>query len=79
MNEILQLSIPERLELIENIWESIAPVPDALELTDPQGQELNRRLELYKQNPPLGSSSKEVKYRIEHSRCLPTSSSNPSP
>ncbi len=68
MNEILQLSIPERLELIENTWETIEAVPDAIELTDAQRQELDRRLELYRQNPTSGSTWEEVKQRIENSR-----------
>jgi len=65
MNEILQLSIPERLELIENIWETIEAVPDAIELTNTQRQELDRRLELYRQNLTSGSTWEEVKQRIE--------------
>lgn len=68
MNDILQLSIRERLELIENIWESIEAVPDAVELTEAQRRELDRRLELYRQNPTSGSTWEEVKQRIENSR-----------
>lgn len=68
MNEILQLSVPERLELIENIWESIEAVPEAIELTDAQREELDRRLELHRQNPRLSSTWEVVKQRIENSR-----------
>jgi len=51
LNEILQLSIPERLDLIERIWDSISAVPDAIELTDAKRQELSDSLERYRQNP----------------------------
>ena len=65
INQILQLSISERLELIENIWNSIADMPDEIELTEAQKQELDYRLELYEQNSEIGSNWEEVKQRIK--------------
>ncbi|WP_293136021.1 addiction module protein [Okeania sp. SIO3I5] len=46
INQILQLNISERLELIENIWNSIADMPNEIELTQTQKQELDYRWEL---------------------------------
>ncbi|MDJ0516862.1 MAG: addiction module protein [Trichodesmium sp. MO_231.B1] len=66
INQILQLSISERLELIENIWNSIADMPDEIELTEAQKQELDYRLELYEQNSEIGSNWEEVKQRIKN-------------
>lgn len=66
INQILQLSISERLELIENIWDSIVDMPDEIELTEEQKQELDYRLELYEQNSAKGSSWEEVKPRIKN-------------
>ncbi|MDJ0516204.1 MAG: addiction module protein [Trichodesmium sp. MO_231.B1] len=34
IDKILQFSISERLELIENIWNSIADMPDEIELIE---------------------------------------------
>ena len=45
MSEILRLPVEERLRLVESIWDSIAECPEALELTDAQKRELDRRLD----------------------------------
>lgn len=65
LNEILRLSVSERLELIEIIWDSLATTGDEPELTDAQRQELDCRLEAYQQNPTSGSSWEEVKQRSQ--------------
>jgi putative addiction module component (TIGR02574 family) len=39
-----QLSIEERLELVEELWDSIAESADAVPLTDAQRAELDLRL-----------------------------------
>lgn len=43
--DILNLSIAERIELIGDLWDSMAEVPGAIELTETQKAELDRRLE----------------------------------
>ena len=53
--EILRLSISERIRLVEDIWDSIREVPEAVELTEEDKEELDRRLEAYRQNPNDGS------------------------
>jgi putative addiction module component (TIGR02574 family) len=40
-----KLSIPDRILLVEEIWDTIAEENQAFELTDAQKQELDRRLE----------------------------------
>ena len=60
-NDALGLSIPERIRLVGDIWDTIAEVPESLELTDSQRQELDRRLEAYHKNPNEGSPWSEVK------------------
>jgi putative addiction module component (TIGR02574 family) len=54
LSEILQLSIDERIQLAQDIWDSIAAVPEAVTLTDAQRQELDRRLTAYEENPDEG-------------------------
>jgi putative addiction module component (TIGR02574 family) len=53
-----------RLKLVEEIWDSIAATPDALQLTEAQRAELDRRLDDYEKNPEAGSPWPEVKARI---------------
>lgn len=62
--EILQLSVSERIQLIEDIWDSIAATPEQLPLTQAQKDELDRRIEAYHQNPDVGFSWQEVQEKI---------------
>ena len=62
--EVLALPVPERLKLVEAIWDSIAAVPEAVELTDAQEAELDRRLAAYQKNPSEGSPWADVRARI---------------
>jgi putative addiction module component (TIGR02574 family) len=66
--EISQLSIAERIQLAEDLWDSILEQPDELPLTDAQKQELDRRLESYQQDPTIGSTWEEVKQRLSFPR-----------
>jgi len=67
LTDILQMTIAERIQLAEDIWDSIAAVPEALPLTDAERQELNRRLELYQQNPVEGIPWDELKEKVRKS------------
>lgn len=62
--EIDQLSVEERLQIVEVLWDSIVEQPEELPLTDAQRQELDRRLDRYQQDPTAGSSWEEVKQRL---------------
>jgi putative addiction module component (TIGR02574 family) len=65
LTEVLELSVSERILLVEDIWDSIAAVPESVPLTDTQKQELERRLDAYHKNPSLGSPWEEVVARIK--------------
>jgi putative addiction module component (TIGR02574 family) len=65
--EIHNLTVAERLELIEVIWDSIVDEPDAVPVTDAQRQELDRRLDSYGRKRPRLSSWDEVRTRLERS------------
>ena len=62
--DYLDLSIPERIQVVGDIWDSIAEVPDAVPLTEGQKKELDRRLDAYHQNPDSGSPWRVVRERI---------------
>ena len=63
--EITQLSAAERIQLVEDIWDTIAAEPEAVALTEAQKQELDQRLDDYHANPQAGSSWQEVRQRIQ--------------
>jgi putative addiction module component (TIGR02574 family) len=67
LTDILQMSVAERIQLAEDIWDSIAAVPEALPLTDAERQELNRRLELHARNPDEGIPWDELKEKVRKS------------
>jgi putative addiction module component (TIGR02574 family) len=61
---ITQLSTAERIQLVEDIWDTIAAQPEEMRLTEAQTQELDRRLSTYQQNPLAGASWQEVQQRV---------------
>lgn len=65
IEEALALSTEDRMILLEEIWDSIADHPDAVELTDVQRQLLDNRLEAYQRDPQAGSTWKELKARVK--------------
>jgi putative addiction module component (TIGR02574 family) len=64
--DILKLSVAERILLVEDIWDSVAEVPEAVELSLREKTELNERLALYHENPEAGSPWGLVKERIKN-------------
>lgn len=64
-SDILNLSIAERILLVEDIWDSVAEVPEAVELSEDDKAELESRLALYHQDPTSGSPWGLVKERIK--------------
>jgi len=62
--QALELSVPERIKLVEEIWDTIANVPESIALTPAQQEELDRRLEDYRQNPAAGSPWNDVRERV---------------
>jgi putative addiction module component (TIGR02574 family) len=62
--DALELSVPERIQLITEIWDSIAECPEKIELTDATRHLLRKRLAAYRANPSAGSPWEDVKRRI---------------
>ncbi len=63
--DILKLSVSERIQLVQDIWDSIAEVPDSVPLTDEQKAELDRRLDAYHMDPNAGSPWSVVRERLK--------------
>ena len=65
LTEIKALSVPDRMLVVEQIWDSIAAEQDALPITDAQREELDRRLADEEQSPDEGDPWEQVKSRLQ--------------
>ncbi len=66
IQQILRLSVEERLQLVEEIWDSIADHPESLPVTEAQKRELDRRLADYEANPRQGRTWEEVRDSLDN-------------
>ena len=64
VSDTLELSLPERIQLVEDIWDTIANETDAVELSEEEKRIIDERLEAYHKNPDLGSPWEDVYKRI---------------
>ena len=62
--DTIELSIPERIQLVEDIWDTIATETGAIELTEDEKKIIDERLEAYHRNPDLGSPWEDVYKRL---------------
>jgi len=62
--DVLELPLLERLQLVGDIWDTIANAPDALELTADDKRLIDERLEARRRNPGAGAGWDEVFARI---------------
>lgn len=69
LDDILKLSVSERIRLVEEIWDSIARESEALPLTDEQKAELDQRIAEYEADPEEGEPWEVVRERIRNNRC----------
>ena len=70
-SDLLRLSVAERIQLIEDLWDSVADEanadPSRLPLTAGQRSLLRRRSEAYRRNPGAAIPLEEALERIERS------------
>ena len=64
IDEIRQLSVPERILLVQEVWDSIAASPDTMPVSDEQREELDRRLDNLRKEPSAANSWDEARQRI---------------
>jgi putative addiction module component (TIGR02574 family) len=65
LEDILRLSVSERIMMVEAIWDSIPEEEGTLELSDETKKLIDDRLVNHLNNPNEGSSWEEVKSRIK--------------
>jgi len=59
------LSVPEQISRVQDLWDQIALSPDEIDLTEPQRAELERRLRAHEQQPGDYSTWEQLKRRLE--------------
>lgn len=62
--ELLRLTAAERIQVAQDLWDSVTEAPDALLLTDAQRAVLDERLAAYKTDPQAGSPWETVRERV---------------
>lgn len=60
-----QLTPEERIQLAEDLWDSLGDFPASAPLSQPQARELDRRLEAYRRDGERGERWQPVLDRIE--------------
>jgi len=63
--EIQSLSVSDRLQLPEDIWDSLVETPEAVPVTDAQRKELARRRRAHARNPSAAKPWAEVRARLQ--------------
>lgn len=64
LDAIFDLTVPERISLVEAIWDSVANDAASIRLEPWQAQELDRRVAEFEANPTEGISLSELKQKI---------------
>lgn len=64
VSDLLHLSIAERIQLAEDLWDSVAAHPEQVEATQEQLAEIERRLAELDESPDDGEPWEEVKARL---------------
>ena len=63
--EYMKLSVSERIQLVEDIWDSIAAeAPDTVELSQAQITELHRRLAAHRADPSTAIPWEQVRSKL---------------
>lgn len=66
--DVLAMPVSERILFVEDVWDTIAAVPEAVPLTEAHRKELARRIVAYHRHPEAGSPWGEVKKRLRGRR-----------
>ena len=68
LEEILKLSVSDRLELVTAIWDSIPDNAESIPITDQQKAMLDKRLADLDENPDAAIPWSEVRARLLNSQ-----------
>jgi putative addiction module component (TIGR02574 family) len=68
LEQLLSLSVEERIQLVEAIWDSIADRPESLPVTGAQQAELDRRLVAHRKDPGATRSWPQVRDELKRKK-----------
>jgi putative addiction module component (TIGR02574 family) len=68
VKQALSLSAEDRLELIEELWDSLVATPEAIPVSEAQRKELARRRRAHARNPSAAKSWGEVRAKLARRR-----------
>ena len=63
--DIQSLSVSDRLQRLEEIWDSLVATPEAVPVTDAQRKKLARRRRAHARNPSAAKPWAEVRARLQ--------------
>ena len=66
--EAAALSVAEKIQLVEDLWDDIALSSEDAPLTEAQRMELNRRIDDFERNPREGVTWAQAKQEILRSK-----------
>ncbi len=66
MQEILELSVADRISMVEKIWDSISP--EDIQLSESHEQELDRRLQRFERGETSFVSWSDIKSEINSAK-----------
>lgn len=64
VQEIETLSVPEKIQLVEDLWDSVAASNANVSIPAWQKQELDRRKQVFLNNPASGMTWQEIKRSV---------------
>ena len=65
MKEVGTWPVEDRMRLIEEVWDTLSDRGRGIVLSETHQQDLERRLDAYRDNPQTGSPWNEVKSRLQ--------------
>ena len=66
--DMADMSVPERIHLVEDIWDSIAAEAESVPISPEQMAEIDRRIRSMRKNPGAGIPWEVAKARIRSRR-----------
>lgn len=67
LDQLRSLPVAERIQLVEDLWDTIAKEPEKIRLSETQIEELDRRMQRLAQSPDEGTDWDSLKTRILNS------------
>jgi len=68
LEDLKHLPLAQRVQLVEDLWDSIAAELESMPPSDSLKREMNRRLEEYLKDPKSAVSYEEVRRRMKERR-----------